>query len=148
MDNNNFNTQEMQTPVQEAPLYSAEPMEPVYEAVVDAPVYGEEEVKEKNPESGKSTAAMILGIVSLILCFGPISFICGVVATILGTIAWKRSEKQCGKAGMIMGIISVVLWIVLVIVVIVLSIVVAGGIASIPFILNEIVNELMILSTY
>ena len=143
MDNNNFNAQEMQAPVEGTPVYNTAPVENAYEAVAGVPVYGEEAVKEKNPESGKSTAAMILGIISLFLCLGPVSFICGVIATILGSIAWKRSEKTVGKGGMIMGIISIVLWILLILVIVILSIVVAGGIASAPIWMTEILMNIL-----
>lgn len=142
MDNNNFNAQEMQTPVQETPAYNAAPTDSAYEAVAPAPVYVEEAVNEKNPESGKSTAAMVLGIISLFLCLGPVSFICSIIATILGSIAWKRSNKTVGKGGMIMGIISIVLWVLLIIGAIILAIVVAGGIASAPIWLTEILMNL------
>ncbi len=142
MDNNNFNMQEMQAPVQETPAYNAAPVDSAYEAVVVAPVYGEEAVKEKSPESGKSTAAMVLGIISLFLCLGPVSFICSIIATILGSIAWKRSNKTVGKGGMVMGIISIILWVLLIIGIIILSIVVAGGIASAPIWFTEIMMNL------
>lgn len=147
MDNNNLNAQEMQAPVEETPVYNATPVESAYQTVVVAPVYGEE-VKEKNPESGKSTAAMVLGIISLFICLGPVSFICGVIATILGSIAWKRSGKTVGKGGMVMGIISIVLWVLLVIGIVVLSMVVAGGIVSAPVWMTEIIMDSMDMQMY
>lgn len=147
MDNNNLNAQEMQAPVEETPVYNATPVESAYQTVVVAPVYGEE-VKEKNPESGKSTAAMVLGIISLFICLGPVSFICGVIATILGSIAWKRSGKTVGKGGMVMGIISIILWVLLVIGIVVLSMVVAGGIVSAPVWMTEIIMDSMDMQMY
>lgn len=147
MDNNNLNAQEMQAPVEETSVYNATPVESAYQTVVVAPVYGEE-VKEKNPESGKSTAAMVLGIISLFICLGPVSFICGVIATILGSIAWKRSGKTVGKGGMVMGIISIILWVLLVIGIVVLSMVVAGGIVSAPVWMTEILMDSMDMQMY
>ena len=147
MDNNNLNAQEMQAPVEETPVYNATPVESAYQTVVVAPVYGEE-VKEKNPESGKSTAAMVLGIISLFICLGPVSFICGVIATILGSIAWKRSGKTVGKGGMVMDIISIILWVLLVIGIVVLSMVVAGGIVSAPVWMTEIIMDSMDMQMY
>lgn len=147
MDNNNLNAQEMQAPAEETPVYNATPVESAYQTVVVAPVYGEE-VKEKNPESGKSTAAMVLGIISLFICLGPVSFICGVIATILGSIAWKRSGKTVGKGGMVMGIISIILWVLLVIGIVVLSMVVAGGIVSAPVWMTEIIMDSMDMQMY
>ncbi len=63
----------------------------------------------KQLHSGKGVAAIILGIVSLIGCLGPISFICGIIAIIVGGIARKKSRKTTGTAGMVMGIIGVLI---------------------------------------
>lgn len=69
-----------------------------------------EEIYElKVQHKGKGTAAIIFGIISLIVCLGPISFICGIVAIILGIVAKKKSGNTTGTAGLVMGIIGVVL---------------------------------------
>lgn len=72
----------------------------------------------KQLHSGKGIAAIILGIISLIGCLGPISFICGVIAIIVGGIARKKSRKTTGTAGMVMGIIGVLISLVATLVVI------------------------------
>ena len=66
----------------------------------------------EQPESGKATASLVLGIVGL-LCCAP----CGIVAIILATQA-KNAGNTSGKvtAGLVLGIIAVVLWIVAIIV--------------------------------
>ena len=72
----------------------------------------------KQLHSGKGIAAIILGVISLIGCLGPISFICGVIAIIVGGIARKKSRKTTGTAGMVMGIIGVLISLVATLVVI------------------------------
>lgn len=69
----------------------------------------EEMYELKARHKGKGTAAIVFGIISLIVCLGPISFICGIVAIILGVVARKKSGKTTGTAGLVMGIIGVVL---------------------------------------
>ncbi|MBO5342364.1 MAG: DUF4190 domain-containing protein [Lachnospiraceae bacterium] len=66
----------------------------------------------KQLHKGKGIAATICGIVSLIGCLGPISFICGIVAIFVGANARKKSNKTTGTAGMVMGIIGVVISII------------------------------------
>ena len=63
----------------------------------------------KQLHKGKGVTAIVLGIVSLLVCLGPISFICGVIAIIVGATARKKSRKTTGTAGMVMGIIGVLL---------------------------------------
>ncbi len=66
-------------------------------------------VNLKTLHKGKGVAATILGIISLIGCLGPISFICGIIAIFVGANARKKSRKQVGTTGMVMGIIGVAL---------------------------------------
>lgn len=70
-------------------------------------IYDEETVKA---QEGKGTAAMILGIIGVCLFLGPISLVCGIVATFLGCDSFKKSNGTYGKAGKIMGIISNCIW--------------------------------------
>ena len=65
------------------------------------------DLKEQN--KGKSITALVFGIVSVIPCFGPIAFISGIVAIVLGVITLKKSEKQTGRAGLITGIIGTII---------------------------------------
>lgn len=66
----------------------------------------------KQLHKGKGVTATVFGIISLIACLGPISFICGIVAIIVGSVARKKSQKTTGTAGMVMGIIGVVISII------------------------------------
>ena len=69
-------------------------------------------------KNGKATAALVLGIISLIgICIPIAGIICGIIAIVLAVLAKKEGstdDKQ--KAGMILGIIgiviSIVMWIV------------------------------------
>lgn len=69
-------------------------------------------------KNGKATAALVLGIVSLIgICVPIVGIICGIIAIVLASMAKKEGAvngKQ--KAGLILGIIgiviSIVMWIV------------------------------------
>ena len=69
-------------------------------------------------KNGKATAALVLGIISLIgICIPIAGIICGIIAIILAVMAKKEGStdgKQ--KAGMILGIIgiviSIIMWIV------------------------------------
>lgn len=69
-------------------------------------------------KNGKATAALVLGIISLIgICIPIAGIICGIIAIILTVMAKKEGStdgKQ--KAGMILGIIgiviSIIMWIV------------------------------------
>lgn len=71
-----------------------------------------------NQSNGKATAALVLGIVSLIgICVPIAGIICGIIAIVLASMAKKEGAvngKQ--KAGLILGIIgiiiSIVMWIV------------------------------------
>lgn len=118
MDGNNMNTPPVNQNNQ-APNYNN--VNAAYNAA--APVYVVAPQKPSVPHSGKSTAAMVLGIISLFLCLGPASFICSIIATVLGSIAYKKSGKQLGKAGMTMGIIALVLWALVIIAYIVIFII-------------------------
>ncbi|SEW22681.1 hypothetical protein SAMN05216413_1698 [Ruminococcaceae bacterium KH2T8] len=64
-------------------------------------------VIDGQPEDGKATAALVLGIVG-ILCCGP----CAVVGLIMALQA-KNAGNTSGKctAGMVLSIIGIVLWI-------------------------------------
>ena len=69
-------------------------------------------------KNGKATAALVLGIISLIgICIPIAGIICGSIAIVLAVLAKKEGStdgKQ--KAGMILGIIgiviSIIMWIV------------------------------------
>ena len=65
-------------------------------------------------KNGKATAALVLGIISLIgICIPIAGIICGIIAIILAVMAKKEGStdgKQ--KAGIIGIVISIIMWIV------------------------------------
>jgi heme/copper-type cytochrome/quinol oxidase subunit 2 len=70
------------------------------------------------PNNGKATAALVLGIISLLgICVPIVGIILGIIAIVLASLAKKEgcvNGKQ--KAGLILGIIgiviSIIMWIV------------------------------------
>lgn len=66
------------------------------------------------PSNGTATAALVLGLVSL-LCAGPIT---GIIAIVLGINGKKKAETMGGEgkgqatAGIVLGVIGTVLWII------------------------------------
>lgn len=68
-----------------------------------------------NQSNGKATAALVLGIVSLIgICIPIAGIICGIVAIVLAMMA-KKEGVTGGKqtAGLVLGIIGIILGIVM-----------------------------------
>ena len=75
-------------------------------------------------QQGLAITSMVLGILSLCGCFGPVS---GIAAVIIGVVAgngMKRSKNFEGKgmatAGVVMGIIGAILWTIIMILYVVL----------------------------
>lgn len=71
--------------------------------------------KEDNQESkGMSIAALVLGIVSLVmLCIWYISIPCSILAIIFGILGRKKGGKGMGTAGLVLGIITVVFLVII-----------------------------------
>ncbi|WP_298482223.1 hypothetical protein [uncultured Ruminococcus sp.] len=68
-----------------------------------------------NQSSGKATAALVLGIISLIgICIPIAGIICGIVAIVLAMMA-KKEGTTGGKqtAGLVLGIIGIVVGIIM-----------------------------------
>lgn len=64
---------------------------------------------EKSAESkGMSIAALVLGIISLVmLCIWYISIPCAILAIIFGILGRKKGGKGMGTAGLVLGILTV-----------------------------------------
>lgn len=64
---------------------------------------------EKSAESkGMSIAALVLGIISLVmLCVWYISIPCAILAIIFGILGRKKGGKGMGTAGLVLGILTV-----------------------------------------
>lgn len=65
------------------------------------------------PEDGKATASLVLGILGLFCC----GWLFGIIAIVLSTQA-KKAGNTSGKvtAGFILGIVDIVLWAILLVV--------------------------------
>ncbi len=63
--------------------------------------------------SGLCIAALVLGIVSLVLwCFWFISVPCAILAFILGLVGLKKPGKGMAIAGVVTGLITAVTWLI------------------------------------
>lgn len=72
-------------------------------------------VKEKAEKiSGLSIAALVLGIISIVLwCVWIISIPCAILALIFGILEVKKPGRGMAIAGLVTGIISLVIWVML-----------------------------------
>lgn len=76
-----------------------------------------------NDKKGFSIAALVLGIIALVLCcIWYVSIPCGIIALILGIIGLKSSKREMSIAGIITGVIGMILSIVLVIAIVMLGV--------------------------
>lgn len=76
-----------------------------------------------NDKKGFSIAALVLGIIALVLCcIWYVSIPCGIIALILGIIGLKSSKRGMSIAGIITGVIGMILSIVLVIAIVMLDV--------------------------
>ena len=70
-------------------------------------------------KKGFSIAALVLGIIAIVLCcLWYVSIPCGIIALILGIIGLKSSKRGMSIAGIITGVIGMILSIVLDIIVV------------------------------
>lgn len=85
--------------------------------------YGQQPYQGMTTDNGKSTGALVCGILGLVLTvlFWPIGIILDIVAIILGVLAGKEIKRSGGmqrgagkaKAGLICGIVGIVLTVLL-----------------------------------
>lgn len=76
-----------------------------------------------NDKKSFSIAALVLGIIALVLCcIWYVSIPCGIIALILGIIGLKSSKRGMSIAGIITGVIGMILSIVLVIAIVMLGV--------------------------
>lgn len=67
---------------------------------------------KKEKTFGLNVAALVLGIVSLVLwCFWFISIPCAILALIFGIIGIKKEGKGMAIAGIITGVINLFVWV-------------------------------------
>lgn len=69
-------------------------------------------IKEKTEKiSGLSIAALVLGIISIVLwCIWIISIPCAILALVFGILEVKKPKRGMAIAGIVTGIISLVIW--------------------------------------
>jgi len=96
----------------------------------------------ENQKNGMATAALVLGIVSIVTgFFGWVGIICGILAIIFAIIAKKRikenpamaSSKGAATGGLITGIIGLIIGIAIVVIAILFVKAVADGFQSDEF---------------
>ncbi|NLC87784.1 MAG: DUF4190 domain-containing protein [Clostridiaceae bacterium] len=74
----------------------------------------EEQVVKNSKVTGLSIAALVLGIISIVLwCAWFISIPCSILALIFGIIGIKKPGKGLAIAGLVTGAISLTIWLVL-----------------------------------
>ena len=67
---------------------------------------------EQNGGKGLSIAAMVLGIVAVVLCcIWYISFPCAILAIIFGIIGKKRDGRGMAITGLVLGIVAIGLYV-------------------------------------
>lgn len=67
-----------------------------------------------NDKKGFSIAALVLGIIAIVLCcIWYVSIICGILALIFGIIGRKSSKRGMSIAGITTGVIGIILCIIL-----------------------------------
>lgn len=66
---------------------------------------------EKKETKGFSIAAMVLGIISVVLfCIFYISIPCAILAIIFGIVGMKKGGRGMGIAGLVLGIIALAIY--------------------------------------
>jgi len=79
--------------------------------------------QQQKDKKGFSIAALVLGIVAIVLCcVWYISIPCGILAIVFGTIGLRSSKRGMSIAGIITGVIGMILSIVLVIAIVMLGV--------------------------
>lgn len=76
-----------------------------------------------NDKKGFAIAALVLGIVAIVLCcLWYVSIPCGIIALILGIIGLKSSKRGMSIAGIVTGVIGMILSIVLIVSIVLLGV--------------------------
>ena len=71
----------------------------------------ETQVIEENKVNGLTIAALVLGIVSIVLwCIWFVSIPCAIIALVFGIVSIKKKGKGMAIAGIVTGSIALVIW--------------------------------------
>ena len=74
----------------------------------------ETQVIEENKVNGVTIAALVLGIISIVLwCVWFVSIPCAIIALVFGIVSIKKKGKGMAIAGIVTGSIALVVWAVL-----------------------------------
>lgn len=74
----------------------------------------ESQVGKESKINGLNIAALVLGIVSIVLwCLWPISIVCSILALVFGIIGIKKPGKSMAIGGIVTGAISIAVWVIL-----------------------------------
>ena len=93
--------------------------------------------QENKDEKGFSIAALIFGIVAILLsCIWYVSLISGILAIILGILGIKSSKRGLSIAGIITGVIGIILMVIIYVAVIILGLTILNNLG------NNIYNNL------
>lgn len=66
---------------------------------------------EKQESKGLSIAAMVLGIIAVVLfCYPVVSIPCAILAIIFGVVGMKKGGRGMGIAGLVLGIVALALY--------------------------------------
>lgn len=74
----------------------------------------EKQVIEENKVNGLAIAAMILGIVALVLwCVWFVSIPCAIIALVFGILSVKKKGKGMAITGIVTGSVTIAIWMML-----------------------------------
>lgn len=118
-----------------------EPTQQTYQYREPEPTYYEPQKPEK---TGLAVAALVLGIISVVLSCMGFNIIIAIIAIILGAV--YLSKKQAARrgmaiAGLVLGIVSIVLLVLMVVLVVVFMFTGMGGMYGDLY--NEMYNEIL-----
>lgn len=103
-----------QQPVQQQPMQQQPVQQPVQQQSTQQARVNNQGAGTKQSPYGLNVAALILGIVSLVLwCLWYVSIPCGILAFIFGIVGIKKPGKGMAVSGIVTSAISIVLWILL-----------------------------------
>lgn len=76
-----------------------------------------------NDRKGFSIAALVLGIIAIVLCcLWYVSIPCGIIALVLGILGLKSSKRGMSIAGIVTGVVGMILCVVLIISVVLMGV--------------------------
>lgn len=139
---NNYKEPMNNEPVQEGNPYGEPVQNPYVETEPVEYTYSGDVPEQKPAKTGLAVAALVLGIISVVLSCLGFNIIIAIVAIILGAVylSKKQPEKRgMAIAGIVLGIVSIALFVLLV----VLTVVFAFGMLATDPLYTEMYNEIL-----